>query len=53
MQGTPLRAIINGKRVEEGDTINEKLGVHLAGLDLESRSLILEDKTRAQAKLRY
>jgi hypothetical protein len=53
MQGTPLRAIINGKRVEEGDTINEKLVIRLVGLEIESRSLILEDKTKAQTKLRY
>jgi len=53
MQGPPLRLIINGRRYQEGDSVSEKYGVRLAGLDLGNRSLIFEDRTTAQVKIRY
>ncbi|MEY4487632.1 MAG: hypothetical protein RIQ79_140 [Verrucomicrobiota bacterium] len=51
--GKPLRVIINGRRIEPGDLVNEKLGIRLVGHEIESRSLIFEDRTKAQSKLRY
>ena len=51
--GTPLRVIINGRRFETGDLVNEKLGVRLVGYEADSRSLVFEDRTKAKAKFRY
>jgi hypothetical protein len=53
MQGSPFRAIVNGRRVEEGDFVNDKLAIRLVGLDHDARTLIFEDSTKAQAKLKY
>jgi hypothetical protein len=53
VQGESMRAIINGRLVQAGDSVDAAGGVRLIGLDTDGRRLIFEDSTAARVALRY
>lgn len=52
-QGSPARALIEGRIVREGELIEPLLGVKFAGVDAEQKQVILQDETGAQVRLKY
>ena len=52
-QGTPARALVDGRLVREGEMIDLALGIRFAGVDADTKYLILEDATTAQLRVKY
>lgn len=52
-QGTPARAVINGKLTQQGDTVDSLLGITFEGVDTERRMLVFKDKSGATASRKY
>lgn len=52
-QGTPPRALVDGRLVRAGEVIDPVLGVRFAGVDAETKHLILEDETTARVLVKY
>ena len=52
-QGTPARAVINGKLTRAGETADPGLGIMFDSLDPEKRLLIFKDKSGATVSRRY
>jgi hypothetical protein len=52
-QGSPARALIEGRIVREGELIEPLLGVKFAGVDSDQKQVILQDETGAQVRLKY
>lgn len=52
-QGSPPRALIDGRIIRAGDVIEPMLGVSFVGVDAEKKFLILEDGTGAQVRVKY
>jgi len=46
-QGSPSRALINGRLTHEGETIDEGLGVQFEGIDADKRLLMFKDSSGA------
>ncbi|HWA86591.1 MAG TPA: hypothetical protein VG710_10240 [Opitutus sp.] len=51
--GTPPRALINGRTVRAGDTVDEPLGITFAGVDVSKHSLVFRDRSGAIVRRRY
>ncbi len=47
-QGTPAKALINGRTIRAGETLNEGLGIIFVGLDETRHKLIFRDGTGAE-----
>lgn len=52
-QGSPARALVDGRLVREGDVVDPVLGVRFKGVDADEKQLILEDATTAQVRVKY
>jgi len=52
-QGTPARAMINGRLVRAGELIDAGLGIRFEGVDPEKRHLIFKDKAGALVARKY
>jgi hypothetical protein len=52
-QGTPARALVNGRTYRVGQTIDETLGIVLAEIDPQSKTILFRDRTGATARRRY
>ena len=52
-QGTPARAVINGKLTRAGDIVDPGLGILFNGIDSERRQLVFKDKTGATVSRRF
>lgn len=52
-QGTPARAVINGKLARAGDLVEEGLGIRFEGLDANRRNLVFKDKSGAAVSRRF
>ena len=52
-QGSPARALIDGRLVRQGEIVEPSLGVKFADIDVEAKQIILEDAAGAQVKVKY
>lgn len=52
-QGTPARAVINGKLSRAGDIVEPTLGITFTGIDSEKRHLVFKDKSGATVSRRF
>jgi cytoskeletal protein RodZ len=52
-QGSPARAVINGKLTRAGDVADPGLGITFEGIDSERRQLVFKDKTGATVSRRF
>ena len=52
-QGSPARALINGKVTRAGQTVDEELGITFNGLDVEHKLLLFSDRTGATTSKHY
>ena len=52
-QGSPARAVINGKLTRAGDVVDPGLGITFDGIDSERRHLVFKDKTGATVSRRF
>jgi hypothetical protein len=52
-QGSPARALIEGRLVRQGELIEPVLGVTFHGVDTERKNVILQDESGAQVRLKY
>lgn len=52
-QGSPSRALIEGRLVRQGELIEPVLGVTFHGVDTERKNVILQDESGAQVRLKY
>jgi hypothetical protein len=52
-QGTPARAMINGRLVRAGELVDAGLGIRFEGVDPEKRHLIFKDKAGALVARKY
>ncbi|MEY4489647.1 MAG: hypothetical protein RIQ79_2155 [Verrucomicrobiota bacterium] len=52
-QGTPARALIDGRLVRQGELIEPVLGVKFDSVDASRKQIILKDETGAQVRLKY
>lgn len=52
-QGSPSRAVINGKLTRAGDIVEPGLGITFTGIDSERRQLVFKDKTGATVSRRF
>lgn len=52
-QGAPARAMINGKLLKAGETVEPELGVIFAGVDSERRQLQFKDRSGATVSRKY
>jgi hypothetical protein len=52
-QGTPARALVNGRLIRSGEVIEPNLGVSFVGVEPETRHLILQEQSGAQVRVRY
>lgn len=52
-QGQPARALIDGRRVSAGETVNPALRVVFAGVDVPAKMLVFRDASGAVVKRKY
>jgi hypothetical protein len=52
-QGSPARALVDGRLIRSGDVIEPNLGVTFVGVDPEAKQLILEDGSGARVRVKY
>lgn len=52
-QGSPSRAVINGKLTRVGETVDAVLGIMFDSVDTERRNLVFKDKTGAIVARKY
>jgi hypothetical protein len=52
-QGTPSRAVINGKLTRAGDVVEPGLGITFTGIDSDRRHLVFKDRTGATVSRRF
>jgi hypothetical protein len=52
-QGSPARALVDGRLVRSGDVLDPALGVSFVGVDVDTKHLILKDRTGAQVRVKY
>ncbi len=52
-QGSPARALVDGRLIRAGEVIEPRLGVSFVGVDAETKHLILQDSTGAQLRIKY
>ncbi len=52
-QGTPARALVNGRLIREGDVVDPSLGIRFVGVDAETKHLVLEEASGAQVRVKY
>ena len=52
-QGSPARALIDGRLVREGEVVEPALGIKFSDIDAEAKQIILEDGSGAQVKVKY
>jgi hypothetical protein len=52
-QGSPSRALIEGRLIREGEVIEPIMGVVFSGVDATNKQVILQDETGAQVRLKY
>lgn len=52
-QGTPARALIDGRLVREGEVVEPSLGIKFADIDPQAKQLVLEDAAGARVRVRY
>jgi cytoskeletal protein RodZ len=52
-QGTPSRAVINGRLMRAGEVVDGTLGITFEGVDAERRHLVFKDKSGATVSRRF
>lgn len=52
-QGTPARAVLNGRLTRSGETVDAALGIVFVGLDDERRNLVFKDRSGATVARRF
>ena len=52
-QGTPARALINGRTVRAGDLVNKELGVYFESIDVSTKMITFVDEAGARVSRRY
>ncbi|PAW74324.1 MAG: hypothetical protein B9S26_01250 [Opitutia bacterium Tous-C4FEB] len=52
-QGSPPRALINGRLIRVGQMLDEGLAISFAGIDAENRILNFVDRSGARVSKRY
>ena len=52
-QGSPARALIDGRIVRQGEVVEPTLGIKFAEIDAEAKQIILEDASGARVKVKY
>jgi len=52
-QGSPARALIDGRLIRQGETVEPVLGIKFADIDAEAKQIILEDASGARVKVKY
>ncbi len=52
-QGTPARALVDGRLVRAGDLIEPTLGIKFIAVDAETKHLILEEASGARLRVKY
>lgn len=52
-QGTPARALIDGRLVREGELVDPALGIKFADVDPQAKQLVLEEGSGARVRVRY
>jgi hypothetical protein len=52
-QGTPSRALINGRMMREGETVDETLGIVFDGVNPDDKVLIFRERSGATVGRRY
>jgi hypothetical protein len=52
-QGSPSRALVNGRMAREGETVDSGLGIVFDGVDAERKLLIFKDKSGATVSRKY
>lgn len=52
-QGTPARAMINGRLMRAGETVDNALGIVFDGIDADRRNLVFKDKSGAVVARRF
>lgn len=52
-QGTPARALVNGRLVRTGDLVDPMLGVKFVGVDPDTKHLILQETGGAELRVKY
>jgi hypothetical protein len=52
-QGTPARALVNGRLARVGDEIEPSLRIKFVGVDAATKHLILEEGSGAQLRVKY
>jgi hypothetical protein len=52
-QGSPARALVDGRIVREGDVIETNLGIRFVAVDLASKHLVLQDASGAMVRVKY
>ncbi len=53
VQGSPVRAILNGRMVRVGEELNPELAVTLADVDLARKFVLLRDRSGAELRVTY
>lgn len=53
LQGTPVVALVNGRKIRAGELVSIETNVRLVDADFAGRRLIFEDGTTARASVRY
>lgn len=52
-QGTPARALVDGRIVRAGDLLEPALGIKFVAVDADTKHLILEEGSGAQLRVKY
>lgn len=52
-QGTPARALVDGRLVRQGELLEPTLGIKFAEVDAQAKQLVLEDASGARVRVRY
>lgn len=52
-QGTPARALVNGRLIREGELVDAMIGISFVGVDSVTKHLILEETSGARVRVKY
>ncbi|MFZ9682375.1 MAG: hypothetical protein ACO3DQ_04125 [Cephaloticoccus sp.] len=52
-QGSPARALINGRTYSEGEVVDPNLGIVFAGVEPDDKQIVFRDPTGAIVKRKY
>jgi hypothetical protein len=52
-QGSPARALVDGRIIRQGELLEPALGIRFAEVDAQAKQLVLEDTTGARVRVRY